>query len=280
MTIGRREACQKEPHRMRGRCGRTTFDPGAGMARLGRKSGVGMAVVFAVGAKGSPNQKLPPGPPHPPPSHCFPARYFPLLTAHFCPLLFGGGGGPEQVSAHLLGQPHAERRSPQLLSPSGLLPPRLTQHEPMFRKGNVLDCTNRGTFYIALTCHREQLGVTRPWQDQTTGCRRTPAVVGDRSGSDRRVHDRPGRRRASIASDVFRFLSSDASGAASLLARCGVRHSWLRRKVQCRGRLLSLSQGGALRRRSGGVIPVRAARPARARRSAGVPSPDGRRRLA
>ena len=82
-----RSSCRTKLHRMRGRCGRTSFGPGAWTARLGRKSGVGMAVRFAVGAKGSHNQKPPPEPPHPPPSHCFPARYFPLLSAHFCPLI-------------------------------------------------------------------------------------------------------------------------------------------------------------------------------------------------
>ena len=82
-----RSSCRTKLHMMRGRCGRTTsFGPGAWMARLGRKSCVGRAVVFAVGAKGSHNQKPPPGPP---PTHCFPARYFPPLSAHFCPLLLG-----------------------------------------------------------------------------------------------------------------------------------------------------------------------------------------------
>ena len=102
-----RSSCRTKLHRMRGRCGRTSFGPGASMARLGRKSGVGRAVRFAVGAKGSHNQKPPPGAPHPQPTHCFPARYFPLLTAHFCPLLRGIARycaakniAPEQVSAH------------------------------------------------------------------------------------------------------------------------------------------------------------------------------------
>ena len=68
-----------------------------------------MAVRFAVGAKGSQTQKPPPGPPHPPPSQCFPASLptvvphdpiFPAISrlscrqvtafpAHFCPLLPG-----------------------------------------------------------------------------------------------------------------------------------------------------------------------------------------------
>ena len=76
--------------RMRGRCGRTSFGPGAGTVRLGRKSCVGRAVLFAVGAQGSHNQKPPPGPPQPPPSHGFPAhdcRDYPVLCAlsrHSC----------------------------------------------------------------------------------------------------------------------------------------------------------------------------------------------------
>ena len=74
MTTGRRESCRKELHRMRRRCGRTSFGPSASRVRLGRKSGVCMAVLFAVGAKGSHNQKPPPGQPRPPPSHCLPAR--------------------------------------------------------------------------------------------------------------------------------------------------------------------------------------------------------------
>ena len=90
-----RSCCRTKLHRMRRRCGRTSFGPGAWMARLGRKSGVGMAVRLAVGAKGSHNQKPPAGPPRPPPSQCSPA--------HFCPELPGIarlGGASEQVSAH------------------------------------------------------------------------------------------------------------------------------------------------------------------------------------
>ena len=97
-----RSSCRKQPRRMRGRCQRTSFGPGAWMARHGRKSCVGMAVVFAVGAKGPQHQKPPPGPPNSPPSQCF--------TAHDCAALWGivrncavWGGilfAPEQVSAH------------------------------------------------------------------------------------------------------------------------------------------------------------------------------------
>ena len=121
-----RSSCRKELPRMRGRCGRTSFGPGASRARLGRKSGVGMAVRFAVGAKGSHHQK-------PTPGHCFPAHDCPALrgisrlscrpvtaslltSAHNCPELPGSflllacsllrgiarqkNIAPEQVSAH------------------------------------------------------------------------------------------------------------------------------------------------------------------------------------
>ena len=78
-----RSSCRKELRMMRGRCGRTSFGPGASMARLGRKSCVGMAVRFAVGAKGSQNQKPPPGPPRPPPIHCLPAPDCPEFPGSF-----------------------------------------------------------------------------------------------------------------------------------------------------------------------------------------------------
>ena len=76
-----RSCCRTKLHTMRGRCRRTSFGPGASRARLSRKSGVGRAVRLAVGAKGSHNQKPPPGAPRQPPSQCFPA--------HFCPELPG-----------------------------------------------------------------------------------------------------------------------------------------------------------------------------------------------
>ena len=91
-----RSSCRKEPHRMRGRCGRTSFGPGASRARLGRKSGVGRTVLFAVGAQGSHNQRPPPGPPRPPPSHCLPARNCPELPG----IARQKNIAPEQVSAH------------------------------------------------------------------------------------------------------------------------------------------------------------------------------------
>ena len=79
------------------------------------------------------------------------------LLFGYCSALFGiirgVGGGWASVGAPsaVLGGPHDERREPQLPSPSGLLALRLAQDEPMLRKGNVLLCANRGTFYIALT---------------------------------------------------------------------------------------------------------------------------------
>ena len=92
------------------------------------------------------------------PSHCFPA--------HFCSLLFGivrgGWGGPEQVSAHRppfsLGlTTSAVRRSS--CRPPGSFRCGERKNEPMLRKGNVLYCTNRGTFYIALTAGFDSLTV-------------------------------------------------------------------------------------------------------------------------
>ena len=115
-----RSSCRKELHTMRGRCGRTSFGPGASMARLGRKSGVGMAVEFIVGAKGSHNQKPPPGAPRPPRSHCFPA--------HFCPELpgiaRGGGGVPLSKCPRTVRRSRwASRRAPLAAAPVALRAP-------------------------------------------------------------------------------------------------------------------------------------------------------------
>ena len=149
-----RSCCRKQPHGMRGRYGRTTFGPGASRARLSRKSCVCMAVRFAMGAQGSHHQKPPPGPPRPPTSHGFPARVRAAMRGNLvaqslfpCSLLFtivhycsGGGGGskcPRTVSRSR-SDITTERRSRQLPSPSGLLPLRRTQNEPMLRKGSVL----------------------------------------------------------------------------------------------------------------------------------------------
>ena len=163
------------------------------------ESGVGMPVRFNVGAKGSQNQEPPPGPPRPPPSHCFPAHYSPqlkILPLSQCPLsvhtiatrpvgfsritdspffrrgcardahirtprpdrrarrpvaafkrrwlenpaalcgripVFAVSPLPSAVHA----RPHGVRHGLRLPSPSGLLPLRRTQNEPMLRKGNV-----------------------------------------------------------------------------------------------------------------------------------------------
>ena len=104
-------SCRTKLHTMRRRCGRTSFGPGASMARLGRKSGVCRAVRLAVGAQGSHHQKPPPGPPRPPPSQCFPA--------HFCPELPGiarncsaRGGGLSKCPRTVRRSRAASRRAP------------------------------------------------------------------------------------------------------------------------------------------------------------------------
>ena len=62
------------------------------------------------------------------------ARY--CAAKKYCP------GASVRAPSAVLGGPHDERRSPQLRSPSGLLPLRRTPKEPMLRKGNVLDCVD------------------------------------------------------------------------------------------------------------------------------------------
>ena len=120
-------------------------------ARLGRKSGVGMAVRFAVGAKGTQHQKPPPGPPHPQPGHCFPA--------HDCPVIPGNSQLLFTACLLTIARHCAVMRS-KIILPLSKCPrtvsrsrwaSRRTPNEPMLRKENVLYCTNRGTFYIALT---------------------------------------------------------------------------------------------------------------------------------
>ena len=115
-----------------------------------------MAVRFAEAAQGTHNQK-------PPPSHCSPAHFCPELPGFLAAqsLLayprfpgiarLGGACASVRAPSAVLGRPHDERRSPQILSASGLLPLRRTPNEPMLRKENVLYCTNRGTFFISLT---------------------------------------------------------------------------------------------------------------------------------
>ena len=141
-----RSCCRTKLHRMRGRCRRTTFGPGASMARLGRKSGVGRAVRFAVGAQGT----------HPPPSYGFPAHFCPLLpgiarlsSCPYCAVLRGIARqkniAPEQVSAQ--SQPFSVGLTTSAVRRSSRRPPgcfrwRLTHNEPMLRKGNFLDCVD------------------------------------------------------------------------------------------------------------------------------------------
>ena len=123
-----RSCCRKEPHRMRGRRGRTSFGPGAGRARLGRKSGVGRAVRLAVGAQGSHNQKPPPGPPPPPPSHCLPAR----CGAAVAPLWRGYGAAwsgilpLSQCPRTVRRSRSASRRAPFAAAPVALRAPSAT----------------------------------------------------------------------------------------------------------------------------------------------------------
>ena len=174
-----------------------------------------------------------PFPPFPAISHDFPA---PLP--------------PRRCLRAVLGRTRGERRSLPLLSPSGLLPPRLTHHEPMFRKENVLDCVDMSQ------------GIT------------TSDPTGARSN-----HRLPPNARCRSK----RCVSFPLVGyVRPRLPSCAMRR--MRFMPETQGtmprKLLSLSQGGALRRCSGDLIPVRAARPARARRSAAVQFPDGRCKLA
>ena len=149
---GEMQARLLRPRRVRPAEKSRTGCAGAGRTRLGRQSGVGTAVRFAVGAKGSHNQKPPPGPPRPPPSHCFPAHYSPhywsalvgIGRIKILPLSKGSNAVSREIpgkcaESRVCGRPPEVHRSPQLPSPSGLLPMRRTQNEPMLRKGNVLE---------------------------------------------------------------------------------------------------------------------------------------------
>ena len=81
-------------------------------------------------------------------NHVFPTRdfpRFPTISRHF--------PAPPPPSAVLARLPGA-RRQPQLPPPSGLVPLRPTHDEPMLRKENIPDCTNSGTFYLALAFAR------------------------------------------------------------------------------------------------------------------------------
>ena len=106
----------------------------------------------------------------------FPTRdfpRFPTISRHF--------PAPPPPSAVLARLPGA-RRQPQLPPPSGLVPLRPIHDEPMLRKENIPDCTNSGTFYLALAFarlesplrsghHREQRwsGTVRGVTRSTTG---------------------------------------------------------------------------------------------------------------
>ncbi len=76
-------------------------------------------------------------------NHDFPR--FPTISRHF--------PAPPPPSAVLARLPGA-RRQPQLPPPSGLVPLRPIHDEPMLRKENIPDCTNSGTFYLALAFAR------------------------------------------------------------------------------------------------------------------------------
>ena len=125
-----------------------------------------------------------------PSGHSLPAHDGPLLPAicprlpmmaRYCSLNILPGASLQAPSV-ILGRPPDERRQPQLPSPSVLVPRRPRHNEPMLRKENVLDCTNSGTFYLALAFarlesplrsghHREQRrsGTARGLTRSTTG---------------------------------------------------------------------------------------------------------------
>ncbi len=78
----------------------------------------------------------------------FPARILPLSKC------------PRTVSRSR----SASRRAPLAAAPvalRGLLPLRSTPTEPMLSKGNVLHCTNRGTFYIAVDTDKYAVDIAR-----------------------------------------------------------------------------------------------------------------------
>ena len=86
---------------------------------------------------------------------CCPVTASLLTSAHYCPELLGGGGGPLSKCPRTVRRSRsASRRAPfaaQFPSPCGLLGLRPRPNVPMLRKGSVLLCATRGTFYIALT---------------------------------------------------------------------------------------------------------------------------------
>ena len=128
-------------------------------------------------------------------NHGFPTRdfpRFPTISRHF--------PAPPPPSAVLARLPGA-LPPPQLPSTSGLVPLWPRHNEPMLRKENIPDCTNSGTFYLALSIarlesplrsghHREQrrsgtvLGVTRSTTGR--GLRRRNMPSGQETISKRR----------------------------------------------------------------------------------------------
>ena len=128
-------------------------------------------------------------------SHVFPTRDFPRF-----PTISHDFPAPPPPSAVLARLPGA-RRQPQFPPPSGLVPLRPRHNEPMLRKENILDCTNSGTFYLALAIarlesplrsrhHREQRrsGTVRGVTRSTTGrgLRRRDMPSGQETISKRR----------------------------------------------------------------------------------------------
>ena len=146
-------------HVLRPSCGvKCRLGPGASRAPLSCKSCVCMAVRFAVSVQESQHQKPPPGPAAPAAWSLLPttARYCPAscrpVTASVPTMAHDGSLLPgfllplSKCPRTVSRSRSASRGAVIAAAPvaSGLLGPRRTQHEPMLRKGNVLDCTNRG----------------------------------------------------------------------------------------------------------------------------------------
>ena len=97
-----------------------------------------------------------------PSGHSLPAHDGPILPAicprlpmmaRYCSLKILPGSSLQAPSV-ILGRPHDALPPPQFPPPSGLVPLRPAHDEPMLRKENIPDCTNSGTFYLALTFAR------------------------------------------------------------------------------------------------------------------------------
>ena len=136
MVTEARSSCRKEPPRMRRRHGRSTFGSSSGRLRLGRHSGVCMAVFSSLVRKGHQTKK----------------RRMARRALHL-------GAVSQFTIVRLTILPRASVRVPSVVLVrcyDRLLPLRRMQQEPMLRKGNVLDCANRGTFCIVLTDNHVQ----------------------------------------------------------------------------------------------------------------------------